>query len=332
MFKRDRIDWKWVGGLAAVATAAIIAVGVAASVASPSDSAKKEHSKGKAGGYLGVYMQELSDDLRKGLEVEVKQGVIVSGVEEDSPADEAGLEDGDVIVRFDGKEVESPEGLRDIVRETEVGRKVDVVVVRGSDKKTLALVVGERPDPGEFTWFDAGDLKEGIQSLGTWYEGWPWGPRLGVEVTELSEDLASYFGTGAGDGVLVLKVREESPAADAGIKPGDVIKKVGDEAISSAEDLRETVRGEKAGEKVEVAVLRKGKAQTFQVELEESPSFAHFESDTPHAQKIVVAPKGGHRELIIKNETGDEELRREVKELKEELKQLKEELKKLEKR
>ena len=330
MFKRYQIDWKWAGGLAAVVAAAVIAAGVAASAASSSDSAKKEDSKARAKGYLGVYMQELSDDLRKGLEVEVKQGVIVSGVEEDSPADEAGIEDGDVIVRFDGKEVESPEGLRDIVRETEAGKKVDVVVVRGSDKKTLALVVGERPE--EFTWFDAGDLKEGIQSLGTWYEGWPWGPRLGVEVTDLSEDLASYFGTGAGDGVLVLKVREESPAAEAGIKPGDVIKKVGDEAITSAEDLRESVRGEKAGEKIDVAVLRKGKTQTFQVELEESQGFAHFESGKPSEKKIVIAPKGGHRELIIKDETDDEELRREVKELKEELKQLKEELKKLEKR
>jgi len=182
--------------------------------------------------FLGVNMQELDDELRKGLDVDVEHGVLISEVIEGGPAQEAGIEDGDVIVEFNGKRVDSPSGLRELVGGLKVGDKVKVKVISENKPKTLTVTLGEYPEeeswsffaPDQLRWLDDG-TQAFVEAVGK--------GRLGVHVTDLNEDLAPYFGVKEGEGVLVLDVTQGSVGEKMGIKAGDVITKVSGEKIES---------------------------------------------------------------------------------------------------
>jgi S1-C subfamily serine protease len=213
----------WHGALAVI-VAAVLVVGLTSVVAAGSKDAEKK-------GYLGVYMQKLDSDVREGLDLEVQEGVLISGVEEGGPADEAGIRDGDVIIEFAGKKIASPDDLRDLAQETEVGEEVKVKVIRDGKAKTLTLVVGEWPD--DFGWMSINDFHsdwDDIPGVSKIIHAFSPKPRLGVEVTELNDDLAPYFKTRPGEGVLVLEVNEESVAEEAGVKSGDVTQGQEDQA------------------------------------------------------------------------------------------------------
>jgi S1-C subfamily serine protease len=281
-------------------------------------------------GYLGVYMQKLTRDVREGLEIDVKKGVLISGVEEDSPADEAGLEDGDVIVEFDGKTVRSPDNLRDMVRETEPGTEVEIVVVRDGDRKTIELTVGELPD--QWTVHEWSDDAHG--------EHWNWigdngrhayamllgGPKLGVHATEMGDDLAAYFDTEGGEGILVLEVVEESVAEEAGVVPGDVILKVDDSDISEVDDLRASLKDFEEGDEFEVSIIRKGKTRTLTATMDDQSNKFVWSGTAPRVREKL---KGLHvpdiRVHVDRDEIDEtlDELREEIKKLKKEIKKLK---------
>ncbi|MCZ6767427.1 MAG: PDZ domain-containing protein, partial [bacterium] len=95
----------------------------------------------KKGAFLGVQMQELTDELRNGLDINTKKGVLINEVIEESPADKAGLHDGDVIVTFNGKDVETPSQLSDLVAETKSGDEVKIKVVRDGRPRTFEVTI-----------------------------------------------------------------------------------------------------------------------------------------------------------------------------------------------
>ncbi len=287
-------------------------------------------------GYIGVYMQKLTRDISKGLDLDVKRGVLINGVEDGSPADEAGIEDGDVIIEFDGQKINSPDDLRELVEDTDVGEKVEVIVIREGDEKTLHLVVGERPEKLAWSFYDGDDdghffvnLKDNVHDALTGL--WP-GPRLGVKAMELNEDLASYFDADEDDGVLVLGVEDESVADEAGIKAGDVIREVDGEDVSSVDELRHSLKGFEEGDEFDVAIIRHGKKKTLTATMDEQNHFKvmrggdfNFDRhDLPHVK--VKRFEDGNRMFIH-----EEDLREEMEEIKKELKELKKELKKLKK-
>jgi serine protease Do len=321
----NRYKRAWYGGVAVVlALAAVIAL--ADAVTAGSEEEKK--------GYLGVFMQELDKDVREGLDIDVKNGVLISGVEEDSPADEAGLKDGDVIVSFNGKKVDDPDDLRDLVRDTEPGEKVEIEVMREGKSMTLTLTVGEWPEDAE--WFSLGDLHFDQGNVGRHLDKMVYAfapkPRLGVEVAELNDDLASYFKTKTGEGVLVLKVKEKSVAEGAGVKAGDVIVQVGDEDVSSADELRESVEDYEEGDEFAIQVVRKGKKKALTATMDEvenafswsgEPNVWKFKRHMPKMYKYHM--RTPHVELDVDDDVREEleEMRKELKEMKKELKELK---------
>jgi len=297
--------------------------------------AAKAGSKGEKKGYLGVYMQELDRDVREGLDLDVKSGVLISGVEDDGPADEAGLKDGDVIVAFNGEKVDDPDDLRDLARDTEPGEVVEIEIIRDGETKKLSLTVGEWPD--EPSWVTLGDLDFDGDDFGHHFDKMVYAfspkPRLGVEVTELNDDLAGYFKTKAGAGVLVLKVNEESVALDAGVKAGDVIVMVGDEEVSSVDALRESVEDYEEGDEFAIQVVRKGKKKTLTATMDEAENVFHwsgepnswnFRQQLPNMHQFRM--RAPHVDIDI-----DDELREELEEMKKELKEMKKELKELKK-
>lgn len=202
-------------------------------------------------------------------------GAVVEDVRPDSPAARAGLQDGDVIVEFDGEKVRSARQLIRLVRETPDGRSVRMVIVRDSRRSEME-VKPEADGPGPMS-LRPGALDESMRDLAELGQRFHFdmrdfdGPmfnrsRLGVTVEELTPQLASFFGVK--DGVLVSSVREDSPAASAGLRAGDVITAVNQNAVATREDLVRVLRDMDEERDVTIELTRDHKPLSVKATLE----------------------------------------------------------------
>jgi len=278
------------------------------------------------GAFLGVYPADLDDTKREALDFE-GEGVLIEDIVEDGPAQKAGVEAGDIIIKMDDKAIASNDELRKILKKRKPGDKMKILVSRDGEKMEFTLELVERPEEA-FTYKTAphfGKMKKGAF--------------LGVEIIGLEEQLAEYFGVK--EGVLVEEVEEESPAEKAGIKAGDVIVKIADEEIEDIDDLVEEIRSHDPGTEVKVGVVRKGKKKTLTAILGEKEyqdwghwnkefdfDFDEDDFDPGHIKRVV---KEALENLDINIDMGREELEESMQQLKEEMKKLKEEMKKLKK-
>lgn len=275
--------------------------------------------------FLGVNMQELDAEILKGLDASVKKGVLVTEVVDGSPAEEAGIEDGDIIVAFDRNDVESPSGLKKLVEESHVGDTVRVKVIRNGDPQVIKVTVGQRPE--EDTWAEAPEAFHWIgdgKDLFTMNQG---RGRLGVKIADLNAGLAPYFGVNEGEGVLVLGVVEGSAAEKMGIEAGDVIVKVQGEKIGSTDELTGAVAGLESGAKIDVSVVRSKKDVTLQGEVGENLADHYIKAlrvaPDKHLSKIEKFDLGGVPDVEMKK------MRKEMDEMKRELEKVREELEKV---
>ena len=228
----------------------------------------------KFGSKLGVSVRDITDeDLKtnKG----PAQGVIVEDVQEDSPAQKAGLKNGDVIVEFDGDRVRTTRQFTRLVQESPVGRSVPIVVTR--DGQRVPLTVARRDDDA-FRYVD--ELVRAPKGFAKMIPPMPPLPppakfdgfysygngRLGISIQELSSQLADYFGTK--DGVLVTSVTENSTASKAGLKAGDVITSFDGQAVDSTSELVRRTQRLDAGAEFTVGVVRDKKSMTLKGKLE----------------------------------------------------------------
>lgn len=202
-------------------------------------------------GFLGVSVRDLSDDER--VELGVKHGVRVAVVEKESAAAKAGIAKGDVIQTINGEKVRDSRVLTDIVRELPPGSTARVGLWRDGKALEVKAVLGKLERMKRFRWQGV-PLAKSMRS----------GPYLGVGIMDLAdEDLASYFAVKAGEGVLVTGVEIDTPAAKAGLKPGDVIVQVGNRAVKGSDDIHEALAGLKKGDSVGIVVVRHAKRETF---------------------------------------------------------------------
>ncbi len=182
-------------------------------------------------GWLGVNIQELTGDLMETLNA--KGGVLVSDVLDGSPAEESGLESGDVIVEFDGKEIGSIPELQAVVADTPPGAKVKIVVVRDGMRRDLKVEVGEMP-----VEVSRADIDETVRD-----EGW-----LGVKVGPVKGGKASEFGVTVDRGVLVEDIRPGSLADEAGLRLWDIILEVNKQEVKDVKGflkIEDELRDEK---------------------------------------------------------------------------------------
>jgi len=232
-------------------------------------------------GWLGVEVQELDKALKEALDYQ-GDGVLVKEVYEDSPAGKAGLSAGDIISRLGSEDVKSLKEFVDMVAESEPGSKVDVTVMRKGKKKTLKVEIGEREKSEDFSTF--GKHFKGLKSLKCSSRAY-----LGVKLEDLTEELGEYFGSS--EGALVMSVLDDSPAATAGFRAGDVIREIDGTRIHDASDVIEVLEHKEGGEEVEVMVVRKNREQTLKVTLEEHSGKDFFGS---------FPGTGGHKFLFNK--------------------------------
>lgn len=174
-------------------------------------------------GWLGVTVQDLTEDLAKYFGLADKNGVLVAGVLENSPAKKGGIKESDCIKEFDNKPINNVKELLNAVAATEVGRKVKAVVIR--DKKPLALEVqvGERPEDLEETAIPQRSVS------GAW---------RGLEVEDLTAETARRLRIEEEKGVVIVDIEPNSPADEAGLIPGDVILEINKQSVKNISDYQ----------------------------------------------------------------------------------------------
>jgi serine protease Do len=197
-------------------------------------------AKGKVTrGWLGVSIQPLTPELAQSFGLKEPAGVLIADIVQDSPAAKAGIAAGDIIVEFDGKKVDSPQDLQRVVAATTPGKGVPVKVWRDKGNRTLEIKIGETPD-------DSAAVRPAGKGRGL----------LGLDVRPITPEVARQLNLRSLEGVVVLRVEDESPAAEAGIQRGDVIREVNRQRVRSVQDFERTTRELKEGDRVTVLLQR----------------------------------------------------------------------------
>ena len=275
--------WKTV----AVIAVAVTAVAIAALVAPPVRGQTRVTPKVRAlemlsgGSRIGVSIRDVEESDSK----TAQAGVIVEEVATESPGEKAGIRKGDAIVEFDGERVRSVRQLTRVVQETPSGRTVSAVLLR-EGKKTPVSVTPR--DDGRFSFRgfdDLGDLSPEFKFRVAPRVTPPTPPtppsppmvwdfdgligrsgRLGISIDSLSPQLAEYFGTK--EGVLVSSVSDNSAAAKAGLKAGDVITSFNGSTINDPQDMRRRIQSLNDGDEFTVTVMRDRKPVTLKGKAE----------------------------------------------------------------
>ena len=193
-------------------------------------------------GMLGVTIQQVTPDIAKSLGLKTATGALVSSVQEGGPADDAGLERGDVITAIDGKLVEGSNELRNRIAATKPGARVTLTVFRNGSQKTFTATLKELPTPSA-----TNGQREGAGQDGG---------ALGLGVEPLPRDRARSLGLEEGDGLIVSSVQPNSPASEAGIRVGDIIEEVNGVAVNGVSDLKDAVS--QAGARPTLVLVRRG--------------------------------------------------------------------------
>ena len=180
--------------------------------------------------WLGVYIQPLDADAAKALEMESRDGALITQVVDDSPAELAGIEEGDVIVKFDNKKISDPSNLRNIVSLMPPGSKSDIVIFRNGNKKNLNVTLQELKDGKQVAVKTSSNTSV-----------------LGLELKEINSALIQKYNLKEDDGkIIVVAVEPGSEAADKGLVEGDVIKRVGTQQVRSLKEFKKKEKASRA--------------------------------------------------------------------------------------
>ena len=285
---------RWIGVLAAVAAVAAIPAGVGARGSGEQAEREREgrhgawaevralFDAGADGSYLGVRVSDVEDGAGP---IAAEEGAVVREVVDGAPAAAAGIEAGDVIVEFDGERIRGARQLTRVVRETPASRSVAAIVIRDGARVNVNVTPGERPRPDwranlrrieipepdedearAFVWRGDSALLEGLPDI---VDGAMMSlagrARLGIRAESVDGQLAEYFGVSAG--VLVRHVEEDTVAAAAGLRAGDVITTIDGEAVEDLGMLRRRLSALDPGASFAIAIMRDGAAMSLPAEL-----------------------------------------------------------------
>lgn len=276
------------------------------------------------GSFLGVYAEDVNKENMARYGMPEARGVAITQVVKDSPAEKAGLRKDDVILRFEGDSVTSVRKLNRLVSEVAPDQTVKLGISRGGSEQEVAVTIGKRNDSlNAMEHFKGLDKLQGLDKLKRLerFQGlenmippgadvWKWQGqggadkdgnffafgnhrRIGVSTMQLTKQLADYFGIGDGKGVLVTSVTDDSPAAKAGLKAGDVITAIDGEKVEGAGDLARGINKKKEGD-VTLTVIRDKNQRSITVTPKEAP--------TPPPG---VVGQGGRRIIIPRVELGE---------------------------
>ncbi len=198
-------------------------------------------------GWLGVLIQPVTEEVAEALELDSATGALVAQVMDNSPASKAGFRPGDVILSFDGSDVEENDDLPMMVAETPVDKQVSVSVMRDGKRKKLKVVIKELQDQEV-------EEVEPVENEET---------TLGLTVQELTEEIARALSVEELNGVVVTAVEPESPAAEAMLRRGDIILEVGSEVVNSVKGFQKSIEAKISKGKPVLLLVRRNTNTLF---------------------------------------------------------------------
>ena len=278
----------------------------------------------EGGSYLGFEPQDVTKENFGKFGLSQVRGIAVEKVVENSPAAQAGLQAGDVIIRFEGEEIESVRKLSRLISEVAPDHQVKLTILRNGSEQEITATMGKREMPGMFNGnfkmempnfenlpkmpampkMPEGQLMPKVQALPNGQGGFIWkgdgetsfffgaNRQIGVSVSSLTKQLGEYFGVSEGRGLLINNVRENSPAAKAGLKAGDIIVEADGKEIKNNSDLVRTLNEKKEGD-VQLTIIRDRNRQTVQVTPEKLKGELTpiFDETLPTTNLRVVTPQ-----------------------------------------
>lgn len=197
-------------------------------------------------GWLGVLIQEVNRDLAESFGLKRPRGALVAEVMDDSPAADAGLRAGDIVLEYDGEAIELSSDLPPMVGRTPVGETATLTILRGGREKTLDVEIGQLPEQDD-----------GVAPASGSHNGKSSAAPLGMTVETLPADVADSMGIDGG--VLVTGIARGA-AFDAGIRPRDVITEINRQKVTTVDDFADAVESLPEGRAVSVRVIRQGRA------------------------------------------------------------------------
>jgi serine protease Do len=267
----------------------------------------------EGGSFLGVHTEDLNRENISRYGVREVRGVGITEVVKDSPAEKAGLRKDDVILRFEGDNVTSTRKLSRLVSEVAPDQTARLTISRAGAEQEVSVTIGKRDNSTNTFERREGfenfkDLKEldklkDLKDLPPGVKTWKWegqgpdndafvfsfggGRRIGISTMQLTRQLADYFGITDGKGVLVTSVGDDSPAAKAGLKAGDIITAVDGEKVEGSGDISRAINKKKDGD-VTLSVIRNKDRRTITVTPTAAP-----------AGPPGAAPRVGGRRVVI---------------------------------
>ena len=209
----------------------------------------KEYGRTRRG-WLGVHIQTVTEDIADSVGLDESTGAMVAGVSDEGPAKEAGIKQGDVILTFDGKEVESMRRLPRIVADTKIGKDVDVVIWRDGKKQTVQVELGELEEDVVAANAPANDQTESPAIAEASVDA------LGIKIANVNDELRTRYNLAEGtEGVIVTDVSSDSFAAEKGVRPGDIIIEASHSSVSNVEDVMDAVKSAVDDEKRTILML-----------------------------------------------------------------------------
>ncbi len=192
-------------------------------------------------GWLGVVVQKVTPELAKSFGLSQGRGALVADVDKEGPAAKAGIAPGDIITDYDGKEMKEMDELPMLVAQTEIGKTVEVSVLRDGKKKNYSVKIAELKD---------GKGREQAQAQEPQ-------KNFGIAVREITPEMAQRHGFAKKDGIVITQIEPDSEADEAGLRSGDIIEEINRAAIRNLEDYNRILGKIKPGENI-LFLLRRG--------------------------------------------------------------------------
>ncbi|MGH7986509.1 MAG: DegQ family serine endoprotease [Candidatus Binataceae bacterium] len=199
-------------------------------------------------GWLGVEIQEVTPGLAKSFGLPQPEGALVAGVQSDSPASKAGLQRGDVIVQYNGQTVHDEHELPEMVALTPIGKEVRIQVIRNDKPVNLNVKIAELKETQVAS-------AQGPEQPSNW----------GLQVQELTPDIAQQLNLNIKKGVVVRGVKPDSPAAEAGLQPGDVILEINRQKVNSVDEFIAKAKQAQRKGKSALLLVQRGNSTIYEI-------------------------------------------------------------------
>ncbi len=209
-------------------------------------------------GFLGVQIQEVTEEIAQSLDLDEAKGALIASVEPNGPAEEAGLKTGDLILEFNGQKVERLKDLPRLVAAAKAGEKAEVRVLRDGKERSVKVQVGRMPGD-DMTAMKSPESKNSDQA------------KLGVTLAPLTAEYRQRLRLpDDAEGVVIVDVERGSPAAREGLRAGDVIKRVGNKKVATPEEVIEALKGQAKRKAVLLLISRQGNDRFIAVPLDKA--------------------------------------------------------------